>query len=467
MNLYENIEEEVGTFERRVYGIRNDDDGEKLAQEYGLTITEIKQLINQVENITALYSMRLHDYNNGDIYHDDSDIVEMEKKSKKKFREDLKKYIINQRINKIKPEEISPELIETLEKNGYDGKIGHPLLQSYFKMYINIQGIEEKSKNDKLRIQNLETDIDETADIIMALRTREQMLQKVIKDQNQYIGNIKQRMVNIIQKSKSLELEYRPKSFSENVKSFFSRTKKDELLKMQEQCRQIEYQNSEALYECNQTIQLTKQNMPMSLENMIIEQQRAKQREDVIADKNNIYDKIVSPIESNQNLLDLIDIYATLKDNNELNRMYEYIVNEPEIASNKEMMQYKEKFFSFIVEPAVKDLAAKVIDRKYDRYDDTFMHLYTLEDMHEMFTQRNTQDIIDKGKKIEGKNQEVFDKLNSLFWQNGHIDRREIYINYLKANNIHLNQEELLDWMDYRAVMEEFQNPKLMGFHLR
>lgn len=266
-------------------------------------------------------------------------------------------------------------------------------------------------------------------------------------------------MVDIKQKSKELQPQLRPKSFGEKIKRFFSRTKKQEFTKMQEQAHQMEEQNGAALYDC---VQAEQYNMPIGLESIMKKQQR-----NGIPAQNNIYDKIVSPIESNQDLANLINIYATLKDNNQLNKMYNYMVNEHKKISPEEITEYDEKFFSFIVEPAVMDMSEKVKSGKYDRFDATFRHLYSLDEMGEMFKEKNSREILAKGKNIESRNQEIFDKLNSIFWNNGNEDRRQLYINYLEKNNIHLNKEELLDWMDYRAVMEEFQNPKLMGFHIR
>lgn len=40
----------------------------------------------------------------------------------------------------------------------------------------------------------------------------------------------------------------------------------------------------------------------------------------------NIYDSIKSPIDNDEDLINLINIYANLKDNGQLNRMYSHVV---------------------------------------------------------------------------------------------------------------------------------------------
>lgn len=466
MNIYENIKEEIDTLYSRLQKQQNSSNKEdfekskdKIAQEYGLSKTELEQLIEQIQQGFYLFERSSQDYNNGDIYYDNSEINAERKELEETIKKKLENYIVRRRIGEIKPDEITPELIEELQKSGYDGKSGHSVLQSYFKMYFNIKENESKNKINEKKISALETEIEEKANILEALKTRDGMLKEFINNQSQYIGSVKQRMSYIKQKSKELKPHLKPKSFGEKVARFFSRNKKNEVRMAQEQCNEMKEQNGIAISDC---IQAEQSNVPKSLDNILKE--LSKNRTTV---KNNIYDKIVSPIENNQDLADLINIYATLKDRNQLNKMYSYMVNEHKKILPEEKAIYDEKFYSFIVEPAVKDMSEKIKIGDYDRFDNTFKHLYTIEEMGQMFKEKNAQEIIARGKNIEGRNQEVFDKLNSIFWNYCNEDRRQLYIKYLQKNNINLGKEELLDWMDYRAVMEEFQNPKLMGFHMR
>lgn len=179
----------------------------------------------------------------------------------------------------------------------------------------------------------------------------------------------------------------------------------------------------------------------------------------------NVYDKIKSPIESDEDMKKIINIYADLREKNQLDKMYNKIVKDEKKISKEEEKNYIDNYFEYIVEPFTEEMAEKVKSDEYIRFDESFIHLYQIEQMKEMFEEKSAKEIIEKGRILESRNQPVFDKLNSLFWNNGNKDRKEMYIQYLKENNIEFNKEEKLDWMDYRAITEEFQNPKLMGFH--
>lgn len=179
-----------------------------------------------------------------------------------------------------------------------------------------------------------------------------------------------------------------------------------------------------------------------------------------------IYDKIKSPIESDENLIKLINIYANLKGKNQLNKMYSYVTKSDSTISEQEMQVYEDKFFSYIAEPSATKMAQDFKNGSYVRSDDTFMHLYTEEDMQIMFSERSASEIIRRGREIESRNAQVFKKVDPIFWKYGEVERKSIYPQFLRQNGIDLNDAELRDWIDYRAVMEEFQNPRAMGFHL-
>lgn len=179
-----------------------------------------------------------------------------------------------------------------------------------------------------------------------------------------------------------------------------------------------------------------------------------------------IYDRIKSPIESDEDLIKLINIYANLKDKKQLNRMYSYAIKSSSAISEQEMQVYEDKFFSYIAEPSATKMAQEFNNGSYVRADNTFMHLYTEEDMQIMFSERSASEIIRRGREIESRNKQIFKKIDPIFWKYGKAERKNLYPQFLRQNGIELNDAELRDWIDYRAVMEEFQNPKAMGFHL-
>ncbi len=180
----------------------------------------------------------------------------------------------------------------------------------------------------------------------------------------------------------------------------------------------------------------------------------------------NIYDRIKSPIESDEDLIKLINIYADLKDKKQLNKMYSYVIKSNSSISEQEMQVYEDRFFSYIAEPSATQMAQELKNGSYVRKDNTFMHLYTEEDMQIMFSERSASEIIRRGREIESKNAQIFKRIDPIFWKYGEAERKSLYPQFLRQNGIDLNDADLRDWIDYRAVMEEFQNPRAMGFHL-
>lgn len=456
--INENLKKEV----ENLYSILSNEsnDMNEIIQKYSITDEEMEQLKEQIEWSNYLYRITSHDYNHGDVYYDDSKEEAQKEEVEQSVRANLKHYIIRKKINDIKPEEITPDLMEDLIECGYDGQSsGNSILKSYFKMYVNTKKMEENDKNDKKRIASLEEKMAEMEEIVNDLTSKDAELQYNIQSRNQYIEKIRQRMINTKQKYAKLQQKLKPKSLGEKVKKFFSNTKIKKYI--QEHETQIEEQCDAAMDDCDQAKQYK-----------ILEKNQNKQKiqqGSITGIFNNIYDAIISPISSNQKLVNLLNIYAVLKDKNYLDGIYKYIVTNSWKFDRKNNYdsEYDEKFFSHIVGPAAKDLEEKIKSGKYDRFDNSFKHLYSIKQMKDMFEEKNAEEIIAKGRNIENINKNVFDKLNSIFWNNGDKDRRQMYIDYIAKNNINLNREELLDWMDYRAVMEEFQNPKLMGFHMR
>ena len=456
--INENLKKEV----ENLYSILSNEsnDMNEIIQKYSITDEEMEQLKEQIEWSNYLYRITSHDYNHGDVYYDDSKEEAQKEEVEQSVRANLKHYIIRKKINDIKPEEITPDLMEDLIECGYDGQSsGNSILKSYFKMYVNTKKMEENDKNDKKRIASLEEKMAEMEEIVNDLTSKDAELQYNIQSRNQYIEKIRQRMINTKQKYAELQQKLKPKSLGEKVKKFFSNTKIKKYI--QEHETQIEEQCDAAMDDCDQAKQYK-----------ILEKNQNKQKiqqGSITGIFNNIYDAIISPISSNQKLVNLLNIYAVLKDKNYLDGIYKYIVTNSWKFDHKNNYdsEYDEKFFSHIVGPAAKDLEEKIKSGKYDRFDNSFKHLYSIKQMKDMFEEKNAEEIIAKGRNIETINKNIFDKLNSIFWNNGDKDRRQMYIDYIAKNNINLNREELLDWMDYRAIMEEFQNPKLMGFHMR
>lgn len=66
----------------------------------------------QIQHGFYLFQSSSQDYNNGDIYYDNSEIDDERKELEKAIKKSIEKYIIRKKIYEIKPDEITPDLIE-------------------------------------------------------------------------------------------------------------------------------------------------------------------------------------------------------------------------------------------------------------------------------------------------------------------------------------------------------------------
>lgn len=155
-----------------------------------------------------------------------SDMIENENKQKQTM---LGTKPIEEITSKeIVPEDISDDLMQTLRQNGYDGKSGHPVLQSYYELYCRNQDEEQRRVVDGRKIDSLEEKLESQNDEISALKTRSNMFENIIRKHISKIQNIKGILGTLGTQIVDLQKGLRPKGILESTKSIFA--KKQNLL---------------------------------------------------------------------------------------------------------------------------------------------------------------------------------------------------------------------------------------------
>ena len=201
MDLEEKFIEMRNKISKDIESIQTDEDKKQFAEKYEFSSEEVEVAIRKHkewrEAVKASDGVKRSSSNNmsGVDYSSDLDYTKQEvRRTNYQFMESIKKQSFKSIVSEISPEEITPELIETLRQNGYDGKSGHPVLQSYFQMYCRVQEADSRSKNAESKVYSLERALEDRDDEIKALRSREDLLQNTIGKQSEYIAKIKDRL---------------------------------------------------------------------------------------------------------------------------------------------------------------------------------------------------------------------------------------------------------------------------------
>ena len=282
MDLDKKFIEMRNKISKDIESIQTDEDKKQFAEKYDFSLEEVEVAIRKHkewrEAVKASDGVRRSSSNNmsGVDYSSDLDYTRREvRRTNYQFMESIKKQSFKSIVSEISPEEITPELIETLRQNGYDGKSGHPVLQSYFQMYCRVQEADSRSKNAESRVYSLERALEDKDDEIKALTIREKHFKDIITLQNSYISKIKGILEFVTIRLDGLQKQIRPKGLFERIKGLFSKEKEAGLLPPAQECNYIKEQSSEAIKDCDLSQRWTK---PLSVDELKKQNARARSR---------------------------------------------------------------------------------------------------------------------------------------------------------------------------------------------
>lgn len=142
----------------------------------------------------------------------------MNYESEKVDKQSTKKSIEKITQEEIKPEDITPELMQILRENEYDGKSGHPILQSYFQIYCKNQDEEERCAVDGKKIKGLENQVERQNDEAAALGVRGRMFENIIGHLISKVGQMKGVLETERGQIADLQYSLRTKKFSEKLR---------------------------------------------------------------------------------------------------------------------------------------------------------------------------------------------------------------------------------------------------------
>ena len=288
MDLEKKFIEMRNKISKDIESIRTDEDKKQFAEKYGFSSEEVEVVIRKHKEwrdaVKASDGVKRSSANSmsGVDYSSDLDYTKQEvKRTNYQFMESIKKQSFVSIVSEISPEEITPELIETLRQNGYDGKSGHPVLQSYFQMYCKVQEADSRGKNDESRVYSLERALEDRDDEIKALRAREEVLENIISKQRTDIAEVRGKLESIFSKLTGLQEHLQPRSFIEKIKGFFTRRKIKALPEPTQECVDIREDSRTAMYACERSKKYAE---PLSVEELKKQNARArlKNRENVI-----------------------------------------------------------------------------------------------------------------------------------------------------------------------------------------
>lgn len=123
----------------------------------------------------------------------------------------------------ITPDEISEKLMQQLRESGYDGKSGHPVLQSCYQLFSKKQEEEQRRTADENKIDSLEDKLGRQNDEISALKSRSEMFESIIRNQTSKIRNIKGVLETLGNQINDLQENVRPKGILEKVRGMFAK----------------------------------------------------------------------------------------------------------------------------------------------------------------------------------------------------------------------------------------------------
>lgn len=260
MDLEKKFIEMRNKISKDIESIKTDEDKKQFAEKYDFSPEEVEAAIRKHkewrEAVKASDGVQRSSSNNmsGVDYSSDLDYTRQEvRRTNYQFMESIKKQSFKSIVSEISPEEITPELIETLRQNGYDGKSGHPVLQSYFQMYCKVQEAESKEKGEERKVYSLQRALEDKDDEIKALRTREGYLINIINNQRKDITAIRGKLETLFTKLTGLQEHLKPKSFIEKVKGLFTSKKQKALPEPSQECADIREDSRTAMYDCDRS----------------------------------------------------------------------------------------------------------------------------------------------------------------------------------------------------------------------
>lgn len=267
--------------------IQTEDDKKQFAEKYGFAIEDMDELLERKSEWDRAEQVKENIYDSwirstsGVSYENDlSKAGDEIDRTRGNFMVKISKQVMAKAINEISPEEITPELVEELRKNGYDGKSGHPVLQSYFQMYClarENKRLKEINESSSQTILSLNETVQDLVDENNAFRSRENSLLNIINNQRRFIEKIMERMQVVSESVKRLQDTVRPKSIIEKIKEKFSKSKV-KLLTAPEECDIIENGNNTVIAECTKMEAYIEQNMPRSVKDLKAENTRRRQQ---------------------------------------------------------------------------------------------------------------------------------------------------------------------------------------------
>lgn len=192
----------------------------------------------------------------------------------------------------ITPEEISEELMQTLRQNGYDGKSGNSVIQSYYKLYCRNQDEKQMEMNDGQKIDSLLEEINMQNDTISALKSRSQMFENIMQKQKSLISSIIGTLGKSKDKIDELQNELRPKSLFARMREMFGR---DQKLLPETSSQAIVWNMDWITKECDRTENFKKQNMPPSVEEIVKGKKSTRERAKALEKENENSEGLVFP----------------------------------------------------------------------------------------------------------------------------------------------------------------------------
>lgn len=181
--------------------------------------------------------------------------------------------------DEISPNELSEDLMQQLRESGYDGKSGHPLLQSYYQLFCRNQDEGQERTIYDSKVDTLENKLDRQNDEIYALKLRSKMFENTIRQQTDKIENMRGVMRTVTRQINNLQETVKPRGTLEKIKGIFA--KKQNLLPAYEPMEIYEplESNVNRIYkECSSAEDFVKQNTPQSVEEIVIEKEKQREK---------------------------------------------------------------------------------------------------------------------------------------------------------------------------------------------
>ena len=186
----------------------------------------------------------------------------------------------------IAPEEISEELMQTLRQNEYDGKTGPLVIQSYYALYCRSQDEKQREMYNRKKIDSLAEKLNTQNDTISALKARSKTFENIIQVQKSLFSVIISNLGKSKDRIDELQNEFRPKKLFVRIRELFA---KDQKLLPEASSQAIEMNMNWIVQECGRAEDFIKQNVPLSVEEIVKKKQAIRERDSQLKDSNILY----------------------------------------------------------------------------------------------------------------------------------------------------------------------------------